>query len=225
MPNWCSNDLTVSGPAEDIKKFLDESYVMPDKDEEGKDHDVPGARTDGSYLCLLRAHVPMPGSLNITSGSQVSIATAALFGTDEEVQKYLDYPWAKEKGLFSRENIIASLEKDDPKAIKEAHIGQENVAKYGSRDWYDWCSKNWGTKWGDCDTVLEDQEPAKLKFRFNTAWSPPEPALDKMSKKWPMLKFSLRYYECGMGFKGSLILKNGEVLSQSNGSYRGNRGG
>lgn len=31
MPNWCWNELTVSGPAKDIKAFLDANMGLPCK--------------------------------------------------------------------------------------------------------------------------------------------------------------------------------------------------
>lgn len=44
-------------------------------------------------------------------------------------------------------------------------------------NWYDWCIKNWGTKWNAYgqDMHYENivQEDNKLTLTFQTAWSPP----------------------------------------------------
>jgi hypothetical protein len=43
---------------------------------------------------------------------------------------------------------------------------------------------------------------------------------------FPRLKFTLRYYEQGMGFSGKLVLKGGKTLTDDyNDNYRGGRGG
>ncbi len=45
------------------------------------------------------------------------------------------------------------------------------------RNWYEWNTRNWGTKWGAYDLHIEEREPERLAFRFSTAWSVPEPVL------------------------------------------------
>jgi hypothetical protein len=45
--------------------------------------------------------------------------------------------------------------------------------------WYDWNTKNWGTKWGAYDVV--SVEPRVL--RFETAWSAPHPVIKELAKK------------------------------------------
>lgn len=51
--------------------------------------------------------------------------------------------------------------------------------KYGAADWYEWCPKNWGTKWGTYDTkaieLVGDGSPAMIEFA--SAWSPPNSAM------------------------------------------------
>ena len=225
MPNHCENDLIITGPVEDIKKFLEASYVKPEPGKDGKIDEVDGARPDGSYLSLLHAHYPIPATLKITSGSNTDMAFAALHGSQQQLDYWLKMPWAPERGLTSRATIIAHLEKTDPKALEEGRLAADNEKNYGHRDWYSWCNAEWGTKWGDYDTTLLKSEPKKIKITFQSAWSPPIEGLMKIAAKWPALKFSLRYYEQGMAFKGHLVLKGDEVLKQEQGSYHGSRGG
>ena len=90
---------------------------------------------------------------------------------------------------------------------------------------YSWCVKEWGTKWGCYDVKLEIDTNDELFYQFNSAWSPPEPLIKKMSKMFPDLNFELRYFECGMGFNGILEVEGGKVIQYLSGDYFGNRGG
>jgi hypothetical protein len=58
---------------------------------------------------------------------------------------------------------------------------------------YDWCWKNWGTKW-DCYPINYGDEPVDfdeddssttiVRIEFFTAWGPPEPILEKINEKF-----------------------------------------
>lgn len=54
MPNWCECDLVVTGPAEDVKRFIDALKVADD----GK-----------CQVGILDAHFPMPTELSRTNES------------------------------------------------------------------------------------------------------------------------------------------------------------
>ena len=87
------------------------------------------------------------------------------------------------------------------------------MRKYGSDNWYDWCMKNWGTKW-DIEAVLEDEGEGQLVYSFDSAWSPPVAWLVKVAKDHPQLGFRLRYDEPAMGFTGMAIARGGKVNDQ-----------
>jgi hypothetical protein len=94
---------------------------------------------------------------------------------------------------------------------------------------YEWCVSNWGTKWGIyganlVGTNLKDKK-GKLEYACQSAWEPPLPVIIAMSKEFPTLKFSLKYYEHGMGFKGTYVAKAGSILKETTSKYSGNRGG
>jgi len=101
---------------------------------------------------------------------------------------------------------------------------------------YEWCIENWGTKWGIYDSVLQDadglgsdpddcDDEAEIMYNFNSAWSPPNPVILKMSEMFPELEFDLRYFECGAAFNGTFRCQAGKVLRDESGSYFGRRGG
>ena len=92
---------------------------------------------------------------------------------------------------------------------------------------YQWCTENWGTKWGICNAALEntDFEYGEFEYIFDTAWAPPKPIIKKMSEMFPLLVFTLKYFESGMGFNGQYTCKNGKVIEDLSGNYFGSRGG
>ena len=90
---------------------------------------------------------------------------------------------------------------------------------------YEWCCKNWGTKWGICHAEFLEEGNEELKYEFECAWSPPLPVIKKMSELFPLLEFELRYFEMGCGFKGLYRCENGELTKDETGAYYGSRGG
>jgi hypothetical protein len=94
---------------------------------------------------------------------------------------------------------------------------------------YEWCVKNWGTKWGFYEVHLSKPEnydgAIKLTYHFQTAWSPAKPVIIKMGELFPTLNFELRYFESGAGYHGLLRIENGVVIDDKRGEYFGERGG
>jgi hypothetical protein len=76
---------------------------------------------------------------------------------------------------------------------------------------YEWCRANWGTKWGIYDAVQRPRanKGTTLRYSFQSAWTPPLPVFHAMSAQFPMLHFTVRYYERGMGFQGLFVIKAG----------------
>tara|TARA_B100000029_G_scaffold455373_1_gene482584 strand:+ start:12300 stop:13010 length:711 start_codon:yes stop_codon:yes gene_type:complete len=94
---------------------------------------------------------------------------------------------------------------------------------------WDWCIKNWGTKWGDCDNrMTKDYDDTRgrtprLDFTYDTAWGPAD--YSQISEMYPELFFMVTYQEHGMGFMGCELFHAGEKVteeyldSDSNGDY------
>lgn len=75
----------------------------------------------------------------------------------------------------------------------------ENLKEDGS--WYDWCIKNWGTKWdvgGDGRDPITD--PNQIELSFESAWSPPIEAYRAMEEMG--FEVEAYYYEPGIAFTG-----------------------
>ena len=54
----------------------------------------------------------------------------------------------------------------------------------GASDSIDWQYKNWGTKWGDCDTHLIKKQKYELHIYFESAWGEPFLLLDDIANKF-----------------------------------------
>ena len=131
---------------------------------------------------------------------------------------------ALEKGAFLNEfvpipeslHIVAGRVGDGIE--QEALEAQEklNEAQHGYKNWYDFCTNEWGTKWdvGDegSQTLVNENE---LTTYFDSAWSPPTGAYAKLQD----LGFEVEayYYESGMCFAG-IYDENGDDFYNIEGS-------
>lgn len=86
--------------------------------------------------------------------------------------------------------------------------------------WWMWCVHNWGTKWdasfgqGSMFSFAtnENAKPHanrtltasghELRYKFDTAWSPPVPIVEKLARDYPDLRFELQYGEPGAEYAG-----------------------
>ena len=78
-----------------------------------------------------------------------------------------------------------------------------NIEKYGYGNWYDFCVNEWGTKWdigGNDYGAPTITETGKMIAGFDSAWSPPTTAMEKLVAMG--FRAKLYYYEPGMCFAG-----------------------
>lgn len=143
-------------------------------------------------------------------------------GSKEEILKVKEF--LKEDGLiYSFEKLIPC-----PPALRNASAPNRNeqsaafnTAKYGDKDWYDWCINNWGTKWNASDPAITIDNDKQVGYTFQTAWAPPMPLHDKLAEMFPNTNIFINYDESGCDFSGWRYYENG-VLSkehQYNSSY------
>jgi hypothetical protein len=97
-----------------------------------------------------------------------------------------------------------------------------NLAKYGHKDWYEWNIANWGSKWGDCDGSLNEDDDVSVVYSFGTAWSPAEGLIARVSEQFPNLSFILKYNEPGMCFYGVTAFYAGDVVFEGGGEFPSN---
>jgi hypothetical protein len=119
-----------------------------------------------------------------------------------------------------RETDAGSWSSDTDKQSETDKKYQLNIEKYGHKDWYDWSCAVWGTKWGDCDTHLEEPTETsdglwEVSGHFQTAWSPATEGFLQVSKMFPTLLFTFEYDEEAGFFAGTEAIKAGQIVFQS----------
>ena len=118
---------------------------------------------------------------------------------------------ALERGEFLQEfipvpeslKIVAGSVGDPVEQAKLEADTQRNLEVHGYGNWYDFCVNEWGTKWDCGEQGCSDIRPDGLMLHtyFDTAWSPPVAAYEKLESMG--FRVNAMYYEPGMGYAGS----------------------
>ena len=183
MPNHVQNRLTlVNASTAEIKKF------------KGLFHE------DGDFISLNKI-IPMPESLKIESGSRSSKAEEIIKSADPE-QALADY-------LAKMREDKHYTDEDCQEFKRLVDQVKHNLDNYGYPTWYEWCNKNWGTKWDTYDGCSNGDSCC-----FQTAWSTPFPVMVALSKMLPDCEIEVEYADEDYGYNcGRYTLKNGEVIT------------
>jgi hypothetical protein len=105
----------------------------------------------------------------------------------------------------------------------------EEAMKFKGNHWYDFNVREWGTKWDVAvrdgedypETELMEESDTSLAYRFNTAWSPPLPAIEALSGQYPDVEFNLSYEEeTGWGGENLFIDGSGTEIEVYNNKCR-----
>jgi hypothetical protein len=129
--------------------------------------------------------------------------------------------------IFSFHNIYSYL---DHGITDEQYHGvptfpEKFDMKFEGNDWYNFNNREWGTKWDVAvaeddkysDTSIQEADNGDnyvVNYNFQTAWSRPLPALQKLSAQYPTLLFTLSYEE-ETGWGGEMEFLRGEIISSS----------
>lgn len=176
MPNYVSNTICMKGIA-DLPLFTEK---------------------DRAKVFDFNKIIPMPKSLDVTSGSMETISIAYYiterctipipclsFGRLGLLNRLCHESMGHADTLFCR-TLTAAFRLDSDEAREEMYRNGEvyvsNFKKYGATTWYDWCRKNWGTKWNAVDTTIYGRDD---EVSFDTAWAPPEPVVAKLAEMYP----------------------------------------
>lgn len=196
MPNHITNKLKINGSKELVKEIKD--YLKTEYDE-------------GIIGIDFNKIIPMPKSLDITSGSIEDRALSLFIIENPECERKVRHS----KEIFikdSKERILDYLKSNDEMTYsKLLELGQkyyENILEYGYSTWYDWCIANWGTKWNAYECDIEDTEDT---IYFCTAWRGVPVLIEMLSVRFPEVEFEYYYADEDFGNNvGAYTFKNGE---------------
>jgi hypothetical protein len=184
MPNWVYNGLTVEGNPDSVKKMM--------------------AQLNKPFK---QVHDSWDVSKN-TFMKKNTIYAEPIFAF-HNIYNYMD----------------AGISEDVYLSQPDHSLPLQEAMKFQGNHWYDFNVREWGTKWDVAvsvdnkypDTTVEDTANGDnhvVHYNFETAWSRPMPALQKLSAQYPDLLFTLSYEE-ETGWGGELEILRGEVISES----------
>lgn len=193
MPNNTTNILILQGEQESLNDICNKAFV---KDPEMLDE----------MMFDFNAFIPMSKDLDIPSGSVGEEAYACLHSNnDEDWQRYLEFGWVQEEGICTKDELTNFLEERSKKFCKEGEMSwrelgnryAENLKKYGAKTWYEWCTKNWGTKWNSYNAQIVFARANKVRIEFQTAWTPPIPVYRAISEQYSNVEIEALWFDEG----------------------------
>jgi hypothetical protein len=121
--------------------------------------------------------------------------------------------------VFAFHNIYNHIEDgvSEEEYMKQPDHKLGEPIRFDGNHWYDWNVRNWGSKWDVGihdedkypDTEITDESDTSIGYKFNTAWSPPAPAIEKLSAQYPELEITLSFEE-ETGWGGEIIFIGGQ---------------
>jgi len=116
------------------------------------------------------------------------------------------------------------------------NVIEKQLKREGKKGWHEWCCDNWGSKWGVYSVRLYKNLPpvsveaikklvgkkeptTKIRYCWQSAWSPVDPVVSKLSEMYPDLKFTYTYLDEGMGFGCIVEYRNGEAIVQKENDF------
>lgn len=70
----------------------------------------------------------------------------------------------------------------------------------------------WGSKWGACRIEIDDPDAVPLSMRYESAWSPPEGLLQRISAQFPSLIFGSYFDEESNAYVGWNVMCAGDII-------------
>jgi hypothetical protein len=157
-----------------------------------------------------------------------------VMGTKREIAKFVNditVADVQPNGIYSQVTVEYDLNKLvplDPRAsIVKTHVhtnaeGEEvtttmTVFADKTRDGFDGyldAQETWGSKWGACRPEIDDTTPAgnMITVRYESAWSPADGLIQKISALYPNLIFGVASDEESRAFVCWSVFQNGTVI-------------
>jgi hypothetical protein len=192
MPNHVTTICTVTGPQAEVEAFF-ACHIRPRTDKDGAFFD-------------FQTIIPKPPIVDETeSGSDATVGMMALVG-DTVWTNFEHFTWVPRDLLAGPSGdhprrVRAWLEKTRPAALEKARKCFQCLAETGYSNWHEWSIANWGTKWNAYDYgLVTPPTDGRMVFKFDTAWSFPEPIFRRLAELRPNLVFAVISYDEGGNF-------------------------
>lgn len=222
MPNWVTSKLTINGPnsAEIMKSLLikneeneiefDFNKIIPMP----KDLDIESGSITTDCINIYLSYLNPDNNAIENKNASLSVFKQIMNLVNSSRASYI-----KCTGFCSKESVAEIMQKyknDKYKELKDlikfGRKAVKNIMDYGAIDWYDWCNKNWGTKWNACHNIYLEEHPNEIYF--DTAWGNVSELITKLSTMHPDNQFTYEYAEEDTGFQtGNLTFQNGVVIA------------
>lgn len=182
MPNWCYNSATISGPKQDLDKFVQAITV-----------------SQGEYDLTLP--FPTPNELVETTAGHYTAEPnanwAKLLANGEITQEWHDELVRKNAEGYAKDQ--ANL----------AEYGYKNWYDWNIDNWgTKWSPRVEDFDFHE-DTV---DGQWRVEVRYDTAWAPPTKLMMRLSTLFPTLTFHTTFDEESQAFVGCEIFVNGEIF-------------
>jgi hypothetical protein len=186
MPNWCYNELVITGPVDQVEKFVEAAKP--------KREDLAGAyaahRKHNDQLTFEQFFEEEQRGQPLSFQSVVPYKQGEFVPSKED----MDSPLAGLLGLSCT----------DPDEEWYRH----NLLRWGTK----W-DANFTHEWS-WEQHRRDDGSGYVQYDFDTAWSPPSAFVKNASKLFPSLSFSLKFAEPGCDFAGREVYRDGEMTDE-----------
>lgn len=202
MPNNITNQITFGSDSAALAAF---QQMLHDMRMEGQ----PLGSIDFNKL------LPMPKELDIEAGSRTDRGLKLV----QEYHHALETLAQRKLGLTPAEYALSLRQCEglyrtkrmaDPATWALGEQAYNNIQRFGSPTWYEWCNRNWGTKWNAYGFPLLEKDSDTMEFF--TAWDSVPQIITLLSKKYPEQTITYRWADEDIGHNvGEMTLKGGEV--------------
>ena len=203
MPNNITNQITFGSDGAALAAF---QRMLHDVRMEGQ----PLGSFDFNKL------LPMPKELDMEAGTRTDRGLKLVREyhhalADLEQQKSALTPKEYAANLRQCEGLYRKKRIADPETWALGEKAYSNIQRFGSPTWYEWCNRNWGTKWNAYG--FPPLEKNSDTMEFYTAWDSVPKIISLLSKKYPEQTITYRWADEDIGHNvGEFTIKDGEVI-------------
>ena len=186
MPNWVITRIYITGPEDKIKEFENKA-IRPEEDADGEfqrtfSFDRIKQRPEELVNTISPDPKPEVRKVKDMQGNEIVV----------EVYRDIINDWDIRSAISRGETPPEPIPCNNATPDQQEELRQ----KYGSSNWYEWNSYNWGTKW-DCSDSHYNAEDKILQFQ--TAWACPQEIIAEMAGMFPDLRFDGSYADEDFG--------------------------